>query len=101
MAWSLGVGGEQGTLKTPTETEYYLPLVDLLLSYSQVFPVYLPPVFVTQLQTTTLDTINPLTKQLFDVKVIKFITTFRNVQPSQVGLRYSALTLLITVKLRR
>ncbi|XP_054266683.1 uncharacterized protein LOC128988925 [Macrosteles quadrilineatus] len=83
MAWSLGVGGEQGTLKTPTETEYYLPLVDLLLSYSQVFPVYLPPVFVTQLQTTTLDTINPLTKQLFDVKVIKFITTFRNVQPSQ------------------
>uniref|UniRef100_A0A1B6LNS0 Nucleolar pre-ribosomal-associated protein 1 C-terminal domain-containing protein n=1 Tax=Graphocephala atropunctata TaxID=36148 RepID=A0A1B6LNS0_9HEMI len=83
VAWSLGVGGDQSGLPVPTETEYYLPLLELLLSYSQVFPLYLPAAFITKLQHTTLDTIDIHTAALFRVRLIKVALMFRSIQPSQ------------------
>lgn len=84
VAWSLGVGGDQSVLKVPSASEYFLPLVDLLLSYHQLFPMYLPPVFLTKLKSTLLDTSEVDTKNLFSIKIIKFILFFKNVHPSQV-----------------
>lgn len=86
VSWSLGVGGDQSILKAPTETEYFIPLIDLLLSYTQLFPVYLPPVFLTQLQSTSLDTLNIDNNHRFTIKVIKLITVFKSIQPTQVSL---------------
>lgn len=84
VAWSLGVGGDQSVLKVPSASEYFLPLVDLLLSYHQLFPMYLPPVFLAKLRSTLLDTSDVDTKNLFSIKIIKFILFFKNVHPSQV-----------------
>ncbi|KAG8274712.1 nucleolar pre-ribosomal-associated protein 1, partial [Homalodisca vitripennis] len=94
VAWSLGVGGDHSLLPIPAETDYYLPLLELLLSYTQVFPLYLPATFVTKLQHTTLDTIDNHTAELFQVKLIKVALMFRSIQPSQPDFNEMVQTLI-------